>query len=125
MEPRYRIDFDAPRQLVHLRLAGQWDQRTLADYRRDLASAMRGFAAHGGRPGKYLLLIDVREQGVQSKDVAAEYQAIIADHVRFARRRALVMSESALHAMQVRRISPNADVNMFRTEPEALAWLMS
>jgi hypothetical protein len=60
---------------------------------------------------------------VQPRDVAAGHQAIIAEHAPSARRRALVMSESALHAMQVRRISPSA--GMFCTEEEALAWLAS
>lgn len=125
METRFRISADPTTQLVRLWLAGQWDEATLAAYRRELGAAMRDFECQGGRPGEYLLLIDLREQGVQPKDVAAGHQAIIAEHAPLARRRALVMSESALHAMQVRRISPSAEVNMFRSEDEALVWLTS
>ena len=125
MQTKYTIHTDPRRQLVHLRLAGQWDQTTLADYRRDLATAMHALSARGGKPGDYLILIDLRAQGVQTKEVAAEHQAIIVEYVPLARRRAVVMSESALHAMQVRRISPTANVNIFHADDEALDWLLS
>lgn len=124
MDARYTIDTDPATQLIRLRLAGQWDETTLAAYRRDLAAAMRAFAAGGGRRGEYRLLVDLREQGVQPKEIAAGQQAIIADYSPLARRRALVMSPSALHAMQVRRISPEPDVHIFPSEEDALAWLM-
>ena len=125
MQTKYRIDVDPQRQLVHLRLLGQWDRPTLTAYRQELRNAMQTFAAQGARPGEYLLLIDVREHGVQPKEVAAEHQEIIAEYIPLARRRALVMSASALHALQVRRISPTPDVDMFRTDEEALAWLLA
>lgn len=115
MNPNYSIEIDPSRQLIKLRLAGQWELTTLVTYKHDL----------GGTPGEYLVFVDLREHGLQSQEVATALQTLIENLARMVRKRAILMSGSALHAMQIRRISPNSPTNSFQTPDEAMAWLFS
>lgn len=125
MEQPYTIVTDPARQMVRLRLVGHWDRRTVDAYREDVGRAMAKMAADGGRSGEYLLLIDVREQGVQSQEVASACQAIVAAYSPMVRRSALLTSPSALHQLQSRRISGQVGRGCFRDEEEAIAFLLA
>lgn len=127
MATNYSIDVNPRQQLLEVRLSGQWTVATVASYRLDVDAALARMQAQGGRPGEYLLLVDMREQGVQSREVAAAYQAFISDYAWVGRRRATIVSGSALHELQVKRVAKELDVEnaFFRTEEEALGWLFA
>lgn len=123
MRQTYSIATDASRQLIRLTFVGQWEPAMVGAYRRDLDHALAAMLAEGGRPGSYHTLVDLREQAVQSRETAADFQAIIAAYSPLSRRTAILMSGSALHRMQIMRISGDAGRAFFTTEEEAMAWL--
>ena len=127
MTTAYEVSIDPPRKLVNLKLTGQWDLTTVASYARAVGDGFARMKASGVTPGDYLLLVDMRAHGLQVREVTTAYQAFINAHASFVRRRATIVTPSALHELLAKRVAKELDLanGFFRTEQEALDWLFA
>lgn len=122
-EAGYKIEVDAPRNHLRLTCSGFMDFDMLASLQRELDAAFTQLATAGGQPGSHLTLIDLRDQGVQSLEIATRLQAIAARFTPLSRRVALLMPDSVLYKLQIKR-GVSGDTHLyFHDEQEALRWL--
>lgn len=120
--PPYTIVKNAQQHLLQIEVAGQWDLDIVEAHRRDVTAALLNLRK-SGRPR---VLVDAREQGLQSKQVAAALGAVIADLTWAETVVAIVVPRSVLTVMQGRRIGaalPNA--HHFAERSDALSWLLA
>ena len=71
------------------------------------------------------MLLDVRRHWIQSKEVAAEIERGLAELTELGQRHAVLVSPSALHKAQARRVTSRLVAGYFEDEGEALAWLLA
>ena len=119
----FRIDVDQRQSLVRLTLFGQWDVVTVDRY---AAAAQDAFATltEAGTPlDRCKALIDLRQHGVQPREVTERIQRWISLDLSEGARHAVLLSESALHRMQAQRVGSTLGAAFFSDEAEALAWL--
>lgn len=121
----YRIEVDPERSFARLTLSGLWDSGTVDRYTGDVESALEQAAAGGGPAGGYRILIDLRNHGVQSRDVAAEIQDRLSRGIAQASRIAVLTSPSALHRMQAQRLGSHVSASFFADAGEAEKWLFT
>lgn len=120
----YTIAVDASRGLIRATLRGMWDLGVLAGYTAELQATFARLSA-SVPPGQPLeLLIDLRQHGVQPREVGEAIQAELARaDVAAAARTAVLVSPSALHRLQAQRLGSHLAASFFADEAEALAWL--
>lgn len=118
----YQIDVDLPRHLVRATLHGYWDAGTATDFSRDLDEALVQAASPSASVATRLL-IDARDQGVQSQEVVASFGSRMIDFKGSRPRIALLVS-STLHKMQATRIASLDQQELFSSEQKAIAWLL-
>lgn len=107
--------------LLHMRIAGFWSHARIAHFASDLAAAV---ALLGTPPGAHLICCDVTDASIQSQDVVAAFQDLIAHGPTRARKLALFTTR-VLPRMQARRIvGVREQIAVFATEAAALAWLL-
>ena len=124
-EPGYEIHVDVERRLVRLTLVGFWTRQTYERYDHALEKLAAQASAAGRSRYEYRVLVDVRRHGLQSKEVAAEIERGLTELADHGQRHAVLVSPSALHKAQARRITSRLVAGYFGDEEEALAWLLT
>lgn len=124
-KPTYLIELDPRRNHIRLTFSGHMDHATTDSFEQELAEAFARMPSEGGRPGEYLLLADIRTSTVQSRDITARMQGIIAHYSSLSRRKAMLVSVSPLEMMQAKRVAAVEGTAFFVREDDALAWLFS
>ena len=122
-EPPFAIDIDVAQRFVRLTLVGMWTLAIVDAYVDALTQAFKDAATAGAAPGALRTLVDLRRHGIQQRDVAQEIEARLAQGAAQVQRLAVLVSGSALHAMQARRAGSLIQARVFVDEGEALAWL--
>lgn len=121
--PSYLIETNPRRNSMRLTFAGYLDHATLDRFEQEMAVAFARMPARNGRRGDCLFLADLRESGVQSRDISERLQAIIAHYGPLIRRIAMLLSGSALEMMQAKRVAGQDGKAFFVSEDDASAWL--
>ena len=122
--PPFTIEYDEPQQLLKLRLFGLWELETLDRYTDELNRIFGRIAASGGSPKDSRILVDLREHGIQSREVASEIETRLSRGAAVAKRHAVLVSESALHKMQAARAGSQIQARFFTDEQAAVDWLL-
>ena len=122
-KPTYLIETDPRKNYMRLTFSGHLDHATLDGFEQEMAVAFARMPSKGGRRGDCLFLADLRESGVQSRDITERLQAIIAHYGSLTRRIAMLMSGSALEMMQAKRVAGSDRTAFFRSDDDAGAWL--
>ena len=122
-KPTYLIETDPRKNYMRLTFSGHLDHATLDGFEQEMAVAFARMPSKGGRRGDCLFLADLRESGVQSRDITERLQAIIAHYGSLTRRIAMLMSGSTLEMMQAKRVVGQDGKAFFVSENDASAWL--
>ena len=117
--PGYRLAFDEDTRIVRQTLIGFWDVALLHAFAAE-ATPMFARIARDGRP--FSILSDARRFPVQSKEVGAAFNAIVAASPLRPRRIATLVGDT-LSKVQSERLFPFRSMRAFLREDEALAWL--
>ncbi len=120
MQPSFLFDVDVPRDLMRITLAGFFSPADLAAFRVARSDAHRQLACE---PNQHLSIVDIRDMKIQSQDVVAGFEAILAEPQYHARRIAFVAG-SSLARSQLRRIVQGRATCFFESYESAEAWLM-
>ena len=121
--PSYRIETGPRKDYMRLTFWGLMDHATTDQFEQELADTFALRRPAAGGPSDWLFLADVRAAGMQSRDISARLQSIMARYGSLTRRTAMLMSGSALEMMQARRVAGRDGTGFFRDEDEAAAWL--
>ena len=116
----YDISVDRALRLVRVRIVGLLSPEVAAAYERDLKWQILNL---GGSQKGYFLLIDLRESQVASKNDTGNLQKRMQWHVANGLCKSAYIVKSALHQIQIRRLSPDDHFNYFVSEEEAMSWL--
>ena len=117
----FTLEVDRPSGLICAAAYEFWTLATLERFKARVQAEQEAIRRSGLRP---LFLIDVRQHGVQSREVVEGLQA-------FARRgscramKTAVVVESALYRFQAERIGSEPDHSIFRNYDEARQWLLA
>ncbi len=123
--PGYSITVDMERHLVRLKLSGFWDLETYERYTCELDD-MTTKAANADRSAQNLrVLVDLRDHGLQSREVATAIHENLKKAAYSAQRHAVLISASFLHKTQAQRVSAPMKAQFFCDEEEAVMWLLS
>lgn len=114
----YEITFDVARKLLRLALIGHWNRDVIEQFDRDRTATLESL---GWSTGSYDCLVDLRQQGVQSREVAERGGEISAVGSHLPRRTAVIAS-GMLAKLQVERVTGENE-RVFTSEEEAMAWL--
>lgn len=121
MSGEFSIEIDAPRNLLRVRVWGFFSVEDVARYH---AAVDEASMALGGAPSRQMMLCDATEMRIQSQDVVAAFQQVMADPKYRDRRVAFVVA-SSLARMQVQRVIGERTALLFENDRDALAWLAS
>ena len=122
-EDAFQIDVDLSRNLIRATLRGYWDLATTSNFTEELHKTLAETAAHPGTNAPRLL-IDARNQGVQSQIVVATAGEGMVE-LKGPSPRVATLISSTLHKMQATRIASPDQHRLFSSESEALAWLLA
>lgn len=112
----YRYRFVKSCNLLDIEWHGLFEADTVAAYDAALRAA---FAANSFQAG-YRLLIDMLASGVQAQASLQRFRAAFVDWPRASR--IAVVTQSALHRLQIQRELPFSIVRIVPTREAALAW---
>ncbi len=119
----YTIAPHAGRNYIRLAFLGHMDHATVDRFEQELASA---FACMPTK-GDCRFLSDIREAGIQSRDITERLQGIMAQYVTrhgpLTRGIAMLVSGSSLEMLQARRVAGAGGTAFFVSEDDALVWL--
>jgi hypothetical protein len=116
----FSLTIDASRKLIRTTFEGFLELDEVAEWGRQEQAAA---AAMGCRSREFLLYVDTARCAIQSQEVVALFQELIATAPRKARRIA-IMQGTSLTKMQTRRIvAGNDHIAHFSDEAEAEEWL--
>lgn len=122
-KPSYLIESDPRKNFMRLTFSGHMDHATLDRFEQELAAAFARMPAKGD----CRFLSDIRDAGVQSRDITERLQAIIAHYiVRFGSLThgiAMLVSGSSLEMMQAKRVAGGGGTAFFLSEDDASEWL--
>ncbi len=122
--PSYTIEFKPESGIVRLSLLGHFDLGVLQSLKCDLDRIPRRAPQKGADTHSISIILDFRRHSLQSQDVAAQAAAFMANYDTKAHRVALLLPNSALHSMQLKRIAPT-HFRIFAVEQDAVQWLTS
>ena len=122
-EELFTIDVDRRDALVRLTLFGLWDVATVDRYAAAAQAAFSSLNEAGVPLDRCKALIDLRQHGVQSREVTHRIHGWIKLDLSGGARHAVLVSASMLHRMQAQRVGAALDANFFSDEADALAWL--
>jgi hypothetical protein len=117
----YRIETDAGRKLVRVKLIGFWDEAVANAFAVDEQAAVRTVARHSG---EHLTLADLGEFNLQSQVVVKICQNLI-EHAELKSRKLAVVSGDGLARIQIKRILLRDTMRVFSSVPEAEEWLFA
>ncbi|MET0364182.1 MAG: hypothetical protein ABW169_05970 [Sphingobium sp.] len=115
----YVINTDPARNLLRVDVRGFWDMATLERFKVDLPKA---FAGLPGGIGSHLVLIDALQARPQSQEITAGLFAFLNNFEDKARRLTFV-TNSAVLALQARRLFDRPGFSTVETVAEAEAYL--
>ena len=121
----FKTHVDPRQSLVRLSLSGQWTVEIVDDYAMAAEAAFRQLTETGTPLRKCKALIDLRQHGVQSREVAERIQGWIRLALSDGARHAVLVSDSALHRMQAQRVGALLGARFFSDEAQALDWLLN
>ena len=124
-ETPYTVQVDRDRLFVRLTLHGLWDLGTVERYSEAAREAFAALGTNGEPVSGSRILIDLRQHGIQPRDVAERIQAKLKNGLSPGARHAVLVSESTLHRMQAQRIGTLINASFFSDEAEAMAWLFA
>ena len=108
---------------MRLTFSGHMDHATVDRFDQELATAFACMPAKG----ECRFLSDIREAGIQSRDITERLQGIMAHYVTrhgpLTRGIAMLVSGSSLEMLQARRVAGAGGTAFFVNEDDALAWL--
>ena len=114
------IEVDRSKGLISARAYQFWTLGILEQFEARVRAEQDAIRRSGKKP---LFLIDVREHGVQSREVVEGLQKFADNAVCRATKTAVIV-ESALYRLQATRIGSVPSHATFRDEHEALDWLL-
>ena len=117
----FTIEVDRSSGLISAAAYEFWTLATLELFKARVRAEQDAIRRSGLRP---LFLIDVRQHGVQSKEVVEGLQAFARSANCRATKTAVVV-ESALYRLQAARIGAEPDHAIFRSDDEARHWLLA
>lgn len=118
----FAVKPDFGRRLLHVTLRGFWDARVMADYMKNVRSALGELRRTGGC--KYVL-IDMVDFPIQSKAIAEGHAENLRAVKRAGDARVALVMQSALSKLQAARVASDTGHRTFGTEAEALSWLLA
>jgi hypothetical protein len=116
----YSIIVDKVRRRLRLKLFGQWDISTVEAFERELELTLE---RQGWGRGDYDCLVDLREQGIQTQEVAERGGRVTAGGGARSPRYSAMIVDGALKRLQVGRVVTDYDKKFFTSEEEAVSWL--
>lgn len=114
----YSILFEPTRRLVRITRRGLWTVEIFGQYDGELRSLLELVQL---RTREFLGLIDIRDQGVQTREVAQRFEKLIAEDL-LQPVRVAVLTTKALAKLQAERVGRTTQ-RVFTSENEALDWL--
>lgn len=124
MPASYVIQVDAPRGLVSLSFDGIWSERTFDAFEHDLDAERTRMTKAGLSPDWPRVLVDASGFPVQTRVVAARFEARI-ERFHAERRLAFVVPAAQLMKLQFRRIAAIETHRFFARREDALTWLFA
>ncbi len=118
----YELRFCAERRFVELSMHGAWDMAVFERFSRDYLAAFEQIATLGGATH---MLIDARDFGIQPREVAESFPALIAGSRRLPEQRTASVVPSLVNRIQARAGGDLVNVRYFRTIADAADWLFS
>ena len=119
----YTIKIDRQRSLVRLTLFGLWDVAAVDRYAAAAQAAFSTLTKAGTPLDRCKVLIDLRQHGVQPREVTERIQIWLKKALSGGALHAVLVSESLLQGMQARRVGTLLDAEFFANEVMALDWL--
>ncbi|MEZ0496972.1 STAS/SEC14 domain-containing protein [Sphingomonas sp. IW22] len=114
----YRYHFDKARNLLDISWSGLFAQGTVVEYGKAIWA---DFHRHGFRQG-YRLLIDMSGSNIQPQHNLAHFRAQFADFPKASR--IAVVTQSALHRLQILREMPQPYLRVLPSRGAALNWVL-
>jgi len=105
---------------VRIIFRGFWTDDTMDRYREMLR---RRADAAGGQTPVNRVLLDLRFCSIQSPDLLRRMAALIAEYAAQIQHYGMLMPESPLLALQMKKLMTKSSVTYFRSDREAAAWL--
>jgi hypothetical protein len=118
----YTFVIDPKRKLIRSWIEGFLTTQEVEEWSREEQAAV---VTLGCKSGEFLLLVDTSRCAIQSQEVVALFQHIIANST-YKSRRIAIMQGGSLTKMQTRRIvAGNDHIRHFAATDEAEAWLFA
>ena len=124
-EEPFTIETDRTSNMIRLTLRGLWDLPTVERYVAAAREALSALTRDGIPPSEIGLLVDLRQQGIQPREVTERIQAALKEGPSRGSRHAVLVSSSTLHRLQAQRVGVLLGASFFDDEAAALAWLRS
>lgn len=118
----FEITIDLQLRLLRIVMRGFWDAAVMADYSTVVRHRMGDLLRTGGC--RYIL-IDMVGFPIQSQEVAEGHAAFLRIVKNRGDTRVALVMQSALSKLQAARVASDTGHATFRTEEEAMAWLVS
>lgn len=109
----FEVSVDIQARRLYVTLRGTWSTPTLVAFQNAMAEVIARCEIAHLAPGSLIALIDMRDYGVQSQEVARMMQVAVDQYQRLSRHIAVIVSGSALQRMQVRRVAPQSKHRFF------------
>ena len=116
----YKISTDSSRNLVILTLIGMLTAQELTAMYAEETAAVQ---AMGCNLGEHIVLADLTEYSIQTQDISAAIQRLVAQ--KGTAKRVAMVTGSSLAKMQARRIAISQVAQVFTNRATALEWLMA
>lgn len=120
-EGRFQFVAGQSPRSVRVIFRGFWDDAAVQSY---LAALRQRAAASAGASPINRVLLDMKACTVQSQMIMDSFAKIIGDYVDQIREYGMLLPESALLKLQMKRLMPTS-TRFFEEEGEALRWLES
>jgi hypothetical protein len=120
----YSIEIDPSRTFVRVQLRNHWSDDLYYQFEVALRQAVERMAARGVTVGTFRTLVDLQNQGVLPKQQAEILARLATSFGPVSAKVALVVA-SALHKLQLTRITPQDRFRVFLDAEEATAWVLS
>lgn len=121
MTATFTLDVDPGRDLVQITMAGFFEPGDIQAFR---AARDREHAKLTCAPNQHLTVNDISGMKIQSQEMVASFQAILADPAHRSRRLAFVVSRTLARSQLVRALN-GRQARCFENRADAEAWLFA
>ena len=119
LTPSFNVTVDTDRREVHFSARGLWNEQKLGDFSRELLSKAKPlFDGKGMR-----VFADLNGFVTQTSEIASGIGVIMKESAKLGMDRTALVSDSALAAMQYKRLNEGIRTEVFENRATALAWL--